>query len=370
MKVKRSSYQRGSVYLRHGLGYWKWRDGSTGEHRSAPLGECGNKAEAWRKAQPHVLKANGGRLEPGKGITIGHLAGEYRKSDRFPSRFSTKTAYEYNLDNWILPKWRDSELSELLPMMVEGWLKTLELSAKTKTHLRSLLGILFDFAMATGDFPNQPNPMRLVRIKGASRRETEPVVLSFEQFHTLLSHVEKEPYRTMVLVAACLGLRFSELIALQWHDVDWAESVIRIRRGMVRNRVDDVKTRYSAKCLPLDKGLADSLTIWRAQAQYKSPSDWIWASPAQAGEQPFFYTTMAKVLDSAAAKAGLGELGWHAFRHSYRSWMDEVGVPIAIQQKLMRHSDIRTTMNVYGDVLPDTLREGNRKVVSMVLKTA
>src|SRR2546429_4121358 len=49
--------------------------------------------------------------------------------------------------------------------------------------------------------------------------------------------------------------------------------------------------------------------------------------------------------------AGIGHLGTHAFRHTYRSWLDAVGTPIAAQQKLMRHSDIRTTMNIYGDVV-------------------
>lgn len=38
-------------------------------------------------------------------------------------------------------------------------------------------------------------------------------------------------------------------------------------------------------------------------------------------------------------------------RHSYRAWLDAVGTPIAVQQKLMRHADIRTTMNTYGDIM-------------------
>jgi hypothetical protein len=42
-------------------------------------------------------------------------------------------------------------------------------------------------------------------------------------------------------------------------------------------------------------------------------------------------------------------------RHTYRSWLDVVGTPIAVQQKLMRHADIRTTMNVYGDVVTDEM---------------
>ncbi len=42
-------------------------------------------------------------------------------------------------------------------------------------------------------------------------------------------------------------------------------------------------------------------------------------------------------------------------RHTYRSWLDAVGTPIAVQQKLMRHADIRTTMNTYGDIVTDEM---------------
>jgi integrase len=44
-----------------------------------------------------------------------------------------------------------------------------------------------------------------------------------------------------------------------------------------------------------------------------------------------------------------------------------VGTPIAVQQKLMRHSDIRTTLNVYGDVVTDEMFKAHSKVVSLAL---
>src|SRR4029077_6433696 len=37
-----------------------------------------------------------------------------------------------------------------------------------------------------------------------------------------------------------------------------------------------------------------------------------------------------------------------------------------VQRKLMRHSDIRTTMNVYGDVVDDRTKEAHGKVVALV----
>jgi integrase len=39
-----------------------------------------------------------------------------------------------------------------------------------------------------------------------------------------------------------------------------------------------------------------------------------------------------------------------------------VGTSVAVQQKLMRHADIRTTMNTYGDVVKDEMQQAHSKV--------
>jgi integrase len=46
------------------------------------------------------------------------------------------------------------------------------------------------------------------------------------------------------------------------------------------------------------------------------------------------------------------------------------GTPIAVQQKLMRHGDIRTTMNIYGDAATADMREAHEKVVRLALPRA
>jgi integrase len=43
---------------------------------------------------------------------------------------------------------------------------------------------------------------------------------------------------------------------------------------------------------------------------------------------------------------------------------------LAVQQKLMRHADIRTTMNVYGDVVTNEMQEAHSKVVDLALDGA
>jgi integrase len=66
--------------------------------------------------------------------------------------------------------------------------------------------------------------------------------------------------------------------------------------------------------------------------------------------------------------AGIGHLGTHAFRHSYRSWLDAVGTPVAVQQKMMRHADIRTTFNIYGDVVTDEMTTASSRVAQLAFR--
>jgi integrase len=223
-----------------------------------------------------------------------------------------------------------------------------------------------DFAMWCGVIEVSRNPIDLVVVESASRRIRKPRNLTAEQFQKLKAQL-KEPFDTLALVSVCLGLRVSEALGLRWRDIDWLNGKISVERGIVRQVVDDVKTDSSRKSLSIDKDLLLVLKLWKQKTQFGSDEDWVFASPLKLGRLPYSYTGFWRELERAATAAGIGHLGTHAFRHTYRSWLDAVGTPIAVQQKLMRHSDIRTTMNIYGDVVTDEMGRAHSKVVEMAL---
>jgi integrase len=68
--------------------------------------------------------------------------------------------------------------------------------------------------------------------------------------------------------------------------------------------------------------------------------------------------------------AKIGDLATHAFRHTYRTWLDSIGTPVGVQQRLMRHADIRTTMNQYGSALSADMQQAQGKVIQLVFKSA
>jgi len=129
--------------------------------------------------------------------------------------------------------------------------------------------------------------------------------------------------------------------------------------------VDDVKTEGSAKTFYLASELLDRLKSCKQLSDFSEAEDWIFASPVKIGRLPYSYTGVWRELVRASNAAGIGHLGTHAFRHTYRSWLDAVGTPVAVQQKMMRHADIRTTFNIYGDVATDEMTTASGQVAQL-----
>jgi len=289
------------------------------------------------------------------------------EAERMPSRQSTVRVYRSFLNNHVLPKWADTRIQDVQPRPVELWLRELPLSPKSKTHVRSLLHGLVEFAMWSGILDISRNPVSLVRNIGATRKVRKARSLTAEQFHALLKELQ-EPFATMSLLSVCLGLRISEALALQWADVDWLDSRLSVRRGIVNQIVGDVKTQGSAKTFHLAGELLERLKSWKQSSQFSEAENWIFASPFKLGRLPYSYTGTRQELERASKAAGIGHISSHAFRHTYRSWLDAVKTPIAVQQKMMRHTDIRTTMNIYGDVVTDEMSTAGLRVAELAFQ--
>jgi integrase len=211
--------------------------------------------------------------------------------------------------------------------------------------------------------------MELVRVKGASKRTRQPRSLTVDEFQKFIAKLA-EPFRTIALFCVCFGLRISECLALKWSDVDWINGTLQVERGIVRQHVGEVKTTNSERLMSFDSELLTVLKLWKQTTQFSGTDDWVFASPVKIGRLPHSYPNILKVFHRAATNAEIGTLATHTMRHTYRSWLDAVGTPLSVQQKLMRHADIRTTMNTYGDVVTDEMAKAHCKVVSLALNGA
>jgi integrase len=262
----------------------------------------------------------------------------------------------------IGPKWGNFQLQDIRALDVEKWLGSLSLAAKTKANIRNLMHLVFEFARRWE--LTDKNPIELVR--QSSRRAKTPRRLTIEEFRALLAELS-EPYKTIAILAGCLGLRISEISGLQWGDVDLLNSTLSIRRSVVQGHIGPAKTMYSEASLPLSQELVKALTNWYSRAAYRSDGDFVFAGDS--GKPLWADVTRERELAPAASRANLGKIGWHTLRHTYATVLEQVGARMKVAQELLRHADIQTTMNVYTGVMEKDKREAADRVAQALLGT-
>lgn len=335
---------------------WNAEDGTCPSRVIGSVEEYKTESAAKKAVGGLRLQINDGRAK--QPVDLNSLIDRYLIEEIGNVRSSTRHGYVNLLTTHIQPKWGQTPLEDIKPYAVELWLKGLQLSPKTKVHIRNLMGLLLDCAMRWEVIEYQSNPMRLVRVKDASKRQKEPTVISMDDFQILLGEATTGMMKLAILMAGTLGLRCSELFALKWSDIEWGELSVKIQRAIVDGNVSETKTKHSKATLPLDPLVADELLRFREKSSFSLEQDWIFASTRKRGKLPVHPWNYQRLhLTTLGIKVGLGRIGWHTFRHSFRSWLDEMGTPVGVQQKLMRHASITTTMNTYGDALMETKRE-------------
>lgn len=375
MRAKRARYQQGNIRkVERANGFaWEVRFSETvsGKRQQKSLyfkgDEYPTQASVRKAIQMQVALANDGNERAKVGAKFGTIISLYRKEHLPTLRKSTRSKNEYLLKFFIEAEWADFPIHDVTPLKTLKWLSGLkrveggDIAAPTKAGIRSVMSQCFKLAALHGYRSTEAeNPMSLVTVKGVGKRKKSIIVLTQEQFKSLVSALPK-PVDLMVLLAGCLGLRVGELIALHWSDIDETEKTITIQRNYTHEHLEETaKTEGSNAVLPLDDSL---LAILKVHKETTGECELLFPS-SRTGSYRSASILLQKTIQPVAVRLKLGRVTWHGLRHSYRSWLDAAGVPVGLQKDLLRHADIATTLNVYGRGLAPEMRAGNAAIVA------
>jgi integrase len=278
--------------------------------------------------------------------------------------FATCETYEGYLRKWILPRWKSYRLRDVKSVAVEEWLKSLPLANGSRAKIRNGMHAIFNHAIRWEWHSENP----ITRVRQSAKRLRIPIVLSVAQVQALLDNL-REPVRTMVLVDISTGLRIGELLALQWRDIDFENLEISVTRSISLQHIGECKTEASRRPVPMDAEIAGSLWRWRHNSGYPQLEDWVFASPAKNGQQPYWPGTLYRAhLAPAAKAAGIpGKIGWHTFRHTFATLLKANGEDVKTVQELLRHANSSVTMNVYAQGVTELKRQAHHRIVRMVI---
>jgi integrase len=303
-----------------------------------------------------------------RSMTFGDLCSHFEQRELAVTNawrsYATKKCYGVYLRRWIVPKWDKYQLGDIRTIQVELWLRSLPLAKSSCAKIRNLMSVIFNHACRYEFFDR--NPIQLVR--QSAKRKSSPNVLAPAEIKTLLDSLAIRE-RTMVLLAASTGLRQSEIFGLKWGDIDFDMGTMSVTRSVVCGFAGPCKTESSQKPVPLHPLVADALAAWKGKSRYRGPNDWVFASPRYRGRKPFWGAgILRKHIQPAARKAGIKKrIGWHTFRHTYSTLLRSVGTEFKVMQELLRHSSLRSTLDVYTQAITPAKHAAQDAVMSLVM---
>ena len=306
------------------------------------------------------------RMGP-RSITVAQLCDHFEQRelarDNTWRSYSTKKTYQAYLTRWVLPHWRHYELAEVRTIQVESWLRRLPLAKSSCAKIRNLMSVLFNHACRYELFDR--NPIYLVR--QSAKRRRAPTVLMPAEIKALVDSLGIRE-RTLVLLAVSTGLRQSELFGLKWGDIDFAGGVMNVTRSVVYGVVGPCKTESSQKPVPLHPLLAETLAQWRERSANRKSEDWVFPSRRYRGRKPCWgHAILRRYIRPAAKNQGIEKrIGWHTFRRTYATLLRSVGTEFKVMQELMRHSSLRSTLDIYAQAITPAKHAAQAAVVSLM----
>lgn len=171
--------------------------------------------------------------------------------------------------------------------------------------------------------------------------------------------------------ALCLlantGLRRSELLGLQWDDVDLDAATLSINRGLVSIGYDlhesRGKTNNSRRAIDLDPTTVGVLAAWKKWQQAKRTAvgiqseNWVFADVQG---NPIHPHSISQAFERIVARAGIPKVRLHDVRHTHGTLLIKAGVPVKVVSERLGHGNPAFTIDTYQHVLPGMQAEAAR----------
>src|ERR1700686_1359296 len=111
-----------------------------------------------------------------------------------------------------------------------------------------------------------------------------------------------------------------------------------------------------------------SFSRWREQCAYTKPDDWVFASKRYRGRKPYWgQAILRNYVRPVAQKVGIQKrIGWHTVRHTYSTLLRSVGTEFKVMQELLRHSSLRSTLDIYTQAITPAKHAAQAAVLSLV----
>jgi integrase len=273
--------------------------------------------------------------------------------------YKTYTSYSQELMTHILPALGGVALNKLSAQDLDRYLTdklALGLSPRTVQYHHAIIRCALNQALRWDLVPR--NIATLVQPPVVPKHAVNPYTAA--EAKAFLLAVQGHRLEAIYTVAVACGLRQGETLGLQWSDIDLECGQMNVRTQLQRDEsrklsLSKLKTDSSIRRIELPEVCVTALRMRREQqVQERQLAGTRWVQTGLV-----FTTRVGTGIDqrnllrhyyTVAKAVGLRRIRYHDLRHTAASLLLALGVPMTAVRNILGHTDIRTTINIYGHV--------------------
>jgi len=297
-------------------------------------------------------------------IPLGTYLDEWIERKKQTLKASTADGYQKIIDGVLKPAMGDTPLVTLTRKIVRDAMSGRKVTNKRLGNIQSCLrSALSD---AVDDELIEANPLAgwAYTVRGKPKLEDAIDPLSPEEQRLLLAAATGQ-YRNLLQFAMWTGLRTSELVALEWGDIDWVRGEVRVSRGLTKaaKEAELPKTAAGVRDVKLLPMALEAITQQKQHTYIEGKAvfhDQRYAAPFD-GDQALRKSFWIPVL----RKAKIRYRNPYQTRHTYASMMLSAGEHPMWVAKQMGHKDWTMIARVYGRWIPSENDLSGSKAAAM-----
>ncbi|BCR05313.1 phage integrase [Desulfuromonas versatilis] len=297
-------------------------------------------------------------------VTVGELLIDFIALSEKTKEASTVRGYKGVVKAHLRPLFGDVRVRDLTPQMIRSWISGLQLTGKTVRNILTPLRLVLE--QAVNDDIIDKNPLDKVVLtqlldKKTSQSKFEVDPLSLDEINLLLSKATGQ-VKNLFQFALFSGLRTSELMALQWGDIDWKKGEVKVQRAVVERMEKTTKTEAGVRSVVL---LPPALEALKAQKPYTFlHSDFVFHHPKKGVP----WLTDKQIRESAwkplLKKCGIRYRNPYQTRHTYASFLISQGENLWWIATQMGHVNTEMILKHYGKWVPDSSKKNGYQMVT------
>ena len=249
------------------------------------------------------------------------------------------------LKTHLVPFFGKRKLNEITNFMIEEYKACIlrkSLCNKTVNNHLTILSTCLAHAVEWGELEVTP---RIKRLKVESNKFD---FLTFEESEMLIN-MSHGIWKRMILFALHTGMRYGEIRAIRWQDINWEKKSVTVKNAFYRDIFGATKSNK-------ERHIPVSPTLFELLERRKRARGFIFTdSNNRHLKENKPRLALRRIIEKTELKKANGrKIGWHALRHTFASQLAMRGAPLSAIQQLLGHSDIQTTMK-YAHLSPSTL---------------